>query len=89
MLNAHASGVVDQVTSTADYDTLREVVNQLAGLLVARQRAAKWAEDAWPWRQEHRALLARLDQIQPGTPAVAEALKQWSGRLAALRRPGV
>jgi hypothetical protein len=52
---------------------------------VARQRAAPTDEEAQAWRLEHRALRARLDDIQPHTPAVTQALNQWSDRLAHLR----
>jgi hypothetical protein len=79
------TAIVAQVTDLADYETLREIVNQLAGLLVARWRAAGTAHEAAAWRLEHRELRARLDQIQPGTAAVSEALEQWNSRLAALR----
>jgi hypothetical protein len=74
-------------TRSPAYETLREVANQLAGLLVARQLAADsdTEPEAQAWRREHRALRARLDEIQPGTPAVAEALEEWSRRLAVLR----
>ncbi len=85
MSNNDAEAVLDQVTRIADYEALREVANQLAGLLVARQRAAGTDEEAQAWRHEHRALRTRLEEIQPGTPAVAEALHEWSGRLGALR----
>ena len=77
--------IVHQVTEIADYEALREVANQLAGLLVARQRAAASDEEARAWRLEHRALRARLDDIQPHTVAVTQALNQWSDRLAHLR----
>ena len=86
MLSDDVGAIVDQVTRTADYEALREVANQLAGLLVARQRAAGTREEAQAWRHEHRALRARLDEIQPGTLAVAEALQEWSGRVEQLRR---
>lgn len=80
-----AEAIVDQVTRIANYEALREVANQLAGLLVARQRAAGTDEQAQAWRHEHRTLRARLEHIQPDTPAVTEALDQWSDRLAQLR----
>jgi hypothetical protein len=79
--------IVVQLSGVAEYDTLREVVNQLAGLLVARQRAAAPA-DADGWRLEHRALRDGLDQIQPGTPEAGAALREWSRRLAELRQAG-
>jgi hypothetical protein len=85
MSSNDANTIVDQVTLMANYEALREVANQLAGVLVARQRAAGTDEQAHAWRHEHRALRARLDDIQPGTPEVAEALEEWSGRLHALR----
>jgi hypothetical protein len=81
--------VVDDVVLIAGYDSLRDVTGQLAGLLLVRERAAGTSEQAELWQQERRALLARLDQIRPGTPQVAEALRQVSGRLAALRQPVV
>src|SRR6266545_4498019 len=77
MSSDDAGGIVDQVTLIADYEALREVANQLAGLLVARQRAAGTDEEAQTWRREHRGLRARLEDIEPGTPAVAEALREW------------
>ena len=76
--------IVAQVDAMARYEALREVVNQLAGLLVARQRAAAPA-DADRWRDEHRALRAGLQDIEPGTPAVDEALGRWTRRLRQLR----
>jgi DNA invertase Pin-like site-specific DNA recombinase len=82
-----AAIVVSQVANLADYDTLREVVNQLAGLLVDRQRSAGTSDEAEAWRLEHRTLRAQLDDIQPGTTAVTEALDRWSRRLAELRGP--
>jgi len=81
----NADPIVHQVTEIADYEALREVANQLAGLLVARQRTAATGEEAQAWRLEHRVLRARLDDIQPHTPVVIQALNQWSGRLAQLR----
>jgi hypothetical protein len=84
MTRDDAASMVDQVTRTADYDALRELVNQISGLLVARQRAAE-AGEAEVWRNEHRSLRAALDQIEPGTPAVADALRRWGDRLQALR----
>jgi hypothetical protein len=81
----NADPIVHQVTEIADYEALREVANQLAGLLVARQRTTTSDEEARAWRLEHRALRARLDDIQPHTPAVTEALTEWSDRLAQLR----
>jgi hypothetical protein len=84
MTSGDAASIGDQVTATADYDALRELVNQISGLLVARQRAAE-PDEAEVWRQEHRSLRAALDEIEPGTPAVAEALRRWSDRLHALR----
>jgi hypothetical protein len=83
--NNDADAIVDQVTRIADYEALREVANQLAGLLVARQLAAGSEEEAQAWRHEHRTLRARLEGIQPDTPAVTEALSQWSDHLAQLR----
>lgn len=85
MPSNNAEPIVQQVTEIADYEALREVANQLAGLLVARQRTASSDEEAQAWRLEHRALRARLDDIQPHTPAVTQALNQWSGRLTQLR----
>jgi hypothetical protein len=85
MCSNDVGAIMDHVTHAADYEALREVANQLAGLLVARQRAAGTPEEAQVWRHEHRALRARLDEIQPGTQAVAEALQEWSGRLEQLR----
>jgi regulator of replication initiation timing len=81
----NADPIVHQVTEIADYEALREVANQLAGLLVARQRTATSDEEARAWRLEHRALRARLDDIQPHTPAVTEALEQVGNRLVQLR----
>jgi hypothetical protein len=81
--------VVDHVVLIASYDSLRDVTGQLAGLLLARERAAGAPAEAEPWQQERRALLARLDQFRPGTPQVAEALQHASDRLAALRQPAV
>jgi hypothetical protein len=80
-----ADAIVHRVTRIADYEALRELANQLTGLLVARQRAAGSDEEAQAWRLEHRMLRARLDGIQPDTPAVTEALDEWSERLAQLR----
>ncbi len=77
--------IVQQVAEIADYEALREIANQLAGLLVARQRAASSDDEAQAWRLEHRMLRARLDSVQRNTPAVAEALEQLSNRLAQLR----
>src|SRR5215469_6239540 len=57
MTRGDAANIVDQVTATADYDALRELVNQISGLLVARQRDAE-ADEAEVWRQEHRSLRA-------------------------------
>jgi hypothetical protein len=85
MSSSDAEAVMNQVAQMADYEALREVANQLAGLLVARQRAATTDEQAQTWRAEHQVLRARLDQLQPGSPAVAEALQEWSQRLAQLR----
>ena len=81
--------VVDDVVLIAGYDSLRDVTGQLAGLLLARERAAGTPDAAAPWQQERRALLARLDQIRPGTPEVTAALQQVRDRLAALRQPAV
>jgi len=80
-----ADAIVHQVTQIADYEALREIANQLAGLLVARQRAAQTDTQAQAWRHEHRQLRARLEGIQPNTPAVTQALDEWSNRLAQLR----
>jgi len=80
-----ADAIVNQVIQIADYEALREIANQLVGLLVARQRTAPSDEEAQAWRHEHRELRARLEGIQPDTPAVTEALDQWSNRLAQLR----
>jgi hypothetical protein len=88
MSSSDADALVNQVSGMADYEALREVANQLAGLLVARQRAAGTDEEAQIWREEHRGVRVRLDDIQPGTPAVVEALQAWSGRLAELRGGG-
>jgi hypothetical protein len=88
MSSNDADAIVRQVTLMSEYEALREVANQLAGLLVARQRAADTDLQAQAWRHEHRALRARLEAIQPGSPAVAEALREWSGRLRALREVG-
>jgi hypothetical protein len=85
MLSDDPAALVDQVTRTAAYDTLREVANRLGGLLVARQLAADTDQEAQAWRREHLDLRDRLDEIQPGTPEVAEALEAWSRRLAELR----
>jgi hypothetical protein len=85
MPSSDADAIVDQVTRVADYEALREVANQLAGLLVARQRTAGNDQQAGIWREEHRALRARLEGIQPGTSAVTEALQEWSDRLHELR----
>jgi hypothetical protein len=87
MLNDDPDALVDQVTRMAAYETLREVANQLAGLLVARRLAAgpDTEPEAQAWRREHRELRDRLDEIQPGTPEVAEAIEEWSRRLAVLR----
>ena len=87
MASRDAAAIVRQVTDLADYDTLRELVNQLAGLLVDRQRSAGTPGEAEAWRREHRALRAQLDEIQPGTAAVTQALGRWSLRLAELRGP--
>lgn len=78
--------VGDQVTRVADYDALRDVANQLAGLLVARQRGARTPGEAAAWRQEHRDLRTRLDEIRPGAPEVSAALQEWGTRLADLRQ---
>jgi hypothetical protein len=80
-----ADAIVDRVTQIANYEALREVANQLAGLLVARQRTAPSDEEAQAWRHEHRELRARLEGIQPDTPPVTEALDEWSNRLTQLR----
>ena len=85
MSSNDANALLDQQTRIAGYETLREVANQLAGLLVARQLAAGTDREAQAWRNEHRALRDRLDQIQPGTTAVADTIEEWSRRLAALR----
>lgn len=85
MPSNNADAVVRQVAEIADYEALREVANQLAGVLVARQRAAASDEEVRAWRLEHRALRARLDDIQPRTPEVTQALNQWSDRLTQLR----
>lgn len=85
MSSNDADAIVDRITRIADYEALREVANQLAGLLVARQRAAATDEEAQAWRHEHRTVRARLEDIQPNTAAVTEALNEWSGRLAQLR----
>jgi hypothetical protein len=76
--------IVDQIEAQARYETLREVVNQLAGVLVSRQRSAPPHEQV-RWREEHKAIRARLDAIDPGTPDVDDALDQWSARLRELR----
>lgn len=85
MSNNDVDAIVNRVIQIADYEALREIANQLAGLLVARQRAAGSDEEAQAWRHEHRELRARLERIQPNTPAVIEALDEWSERLAQLR----
>ena len=76
--------IVAQADAMARYEALREVVNQLAGVLVARQRTAETA-DTDRWRDEHRAVRAELQDIEPGTPAVDEALDRWTRRLRQLR----
>lgn len=88
MAPADATTLVDQAARIAGYDALREVASQLAGLLVARERNSV-PKRAAVWRQERLTLLARLDQVQPGTPAVSEALQQWGDRLTALRQDTV
>lgn len=86
MASACTDPVLDAVSRIADYDALREVAAQLAGILTARQLAGgDWAR---VWQAERRALLTELDQILPGTPAVTAALIRWATRLAELRQAG-
>jgi hypothetical protein len=80
--------ILGHVTDIADYDALREIANQLAGLLVARQRGAPTLAEARRWREEHRKIRLALDQIQPGTSAVTQARRQWAARIAELRTAG-
>lgn len=76
--------IIGQVESQARYEALRDVANQLAGVLVARQRSAPAAERG-RWREEHKAVRARLAAIDPATPDVDDALARWSARLRELR----
>ena len=80
--------LVDQVVAVARYEALRDIVNDLAGVLIARQRSAP-ADQQARWRDEHRGIRARLTTIEPGTPEVDDALDQWSARLRELRADSV
>jgi hypothetical protein len=84
MASNQGDQIVDQVEAQARYAALREIVNQLAGVLVARQRTVP-ADQQFLWRDEHRAIRTRLGTIEPGTPEVDEALDRWSARLRELR----
>lgn len=82
-----ADHVVDQVARQATYETLREVANQLIGVLVDRERSAHGDAPA-DLSDERRAIRARLHAIEPGTPAVDAALDEWAARLRELRAGG-
>jgi hypothetical protein len=84
MASDEGDQIIDQVEAQARYEALREVVHQLAGVLVARQRTAP-ADQRALWRDEHRAVRARLRTIEPATADVDEALDRWSARLRELR----
>jgi len=81
----HTNPTISDVRLTARYEALRELANQLAGLLVSRQRSADSPSAEQAWRTEHRTLREQLAAIQPGTPEVGEALDRWAARLRALR----
>lgn len=61
------------------------MINQLSGVLYARELAAEDSASAEQWRAERRAALADLDSISPGTVRVETALARYSARLAELR----
>lgn len=87
MASNGADPIVAQVHAQANYETLREVANQLAGVLVAKERAGA---DAPPggWSTQRQAIRARLQTIEPGTPEVDDALDEWSAQLRQLRAGG-
>jgi hypothetical protein len=82
-----ADPIVDQVEAQAKYETLREVANQLIGVLVARERAGADAPSTG-WSDQRRAIRARLHTIEPGTPDVDDALDEWAALLRQLRAGG-
>lgn len=79
--------LVDQLVGDAAYEALRDVANQLAGLLWRRQWAATDSAEIEALQAERRAVRARQHAIRPGTDAVDAALKEWGARVRALREP--
>lgn len=77
--------LVGQVVAGAEYEALRDVANQLAGLLWRQQQATTEAAEIEALETERRAVRARLRAIQPGTDEVNAALEEWGARVRALR----
>lgn len=84
MTSNGADDLVAQLDAEVQYETLRELANHLAGLLYARERFAP-ADAQARWRDEHRAVRARVADIEPGTAEVRRALDELSARLRELR----
>jgi hypothetical protein len=80
------SSYSDHVHRVAAYDTLREVANQLAGLLVARKNAAPTDEERDRWQREHLEMRRRVDTIDSAAADdVARATDLIVTRLQELR----
>jgi len=75
--------IVGEIATAAEYGALVDVARSLAGLLASLQLRAS-ASEAGSWEEEQRQVRARLNLIQPGTPEVTAALRQWAGRLTEL-----
>lgn len=84
---ADGDQIVAQLVANATHEALRDVANQLAGLLWERERAATDAAEIEQLQTERRAVRARLRAIRPGSDAAGPALEEWGARVRALREP--
>lgn len=79
--------LVNQLASDAAYGALRDIANDLIGLLVHAQRAATDPAEIDALQADRLDVQARLLAIRPGTDAVEAALDEWGARVRALREP--
>ncbi len=79
--------LVSQLVGDAAYGALRDVANDLIGLLVHAQRATTDPAEIEALQAERHAVQTRLLAIRPRTDAVDAALEEWGARVRALREP--